>query len=87
MREKRRRQIGTKLVDDVFLEKFSASIAVLIEMGRSEIEAESLVRQILETNRTLSFEEVVRRALSPDDSPQDASIKQRERKGVNSRKV
>ncbi|MCA8434557.1 ATP-binding protein [Burkholderia seminalis] len=86
-REKRRRQIGTKLVDDAFLEKFSASVAVLIEMGRSEIEAESLVRRVLETDRTLSFEEVVRRALPPEDSPQGASIKQRGRKRVNFRKA
>ncbi|MBN3748322.1 ATP-binding protein [Burkholderia sp. Se-20373] len=67
-REKGRRRIGTNRVDDAFIETFSAAVAVLIEMGRSEIDAETLVRRILETDRRLSFEEVIRRALSPADS-------------------
>ncbi|MBN3769282.1 MULTISPECIES: ATP-binding protein [unclassified Burkholderia] len=86
-REKRRLQIGTKLVDDAFLESFSAAVAVLIEMGRSEIEAESLVRRILETDRTLSFEDVIRRALSPVDASQSVPIKRKGRPRVISRKV
>ncbi|WP_321818870.1 MULTISPECIES: ATP-binding protein [unclassified Burkholderia] len=63
-RERRRRKLGMDPESDGFLVTFSVSVAMLIEMGRTQIEAESLVRRILETDRKLSSEEVIRRALT-----------------------
>uniref|UniRef100_UPI001ABA5510 ATP-binding protein n=1 Tax=Burkholderia sp. BCC1640 TaxID=2676294 RepID=UPI001ABA5510 len=68
-REGRRHQLGTDAASERFLLTFSLSVAMLIEMGRTEIEAESLVRRILETDRKLSSEEVIRRALAEAESP------------------
>jgi hypothetical protein len=63
-RERQRRQLGTVQINDDYISTFVTSVAMLIEMGRTETEAESVARRILEADRTLSSEEVIRQALS-----------------------
>lgn len=63
-REGRRRRLGSAIVDDDVLSKFSICVAMLVELGRTQIEAESLVRCILATRPQLSPEDVIRLALA-----------------------
>lgn len=84
-REGRRRQLGMTPVSDGFLATYSVSVAMLIEMGRMEIEAESLVRRILESDPKLSSEEVIRRALAEPVSSRNASTQSKVRERGKSR--
>lgn len=62
--ERQRRMLRIDFNHDQFSQTFASCVGMLIEIGRTQIEAESVVRAILTAHPGLSSEEVIRKALS-----------------------
>lgn len=71
--ERERRRLRTVLPSDEFISTCVTCVAMLTEMGRTQIEAESLVRRILSASPGMSPEDVIRRVLTGGESSVDSS--------------
>jgi hypothetical protein len=79
--DRRRRELRLDFKHDAFTAIFSSCVAMLVEMGKSQNEAESVVRRILSNEPGLSALEVIRRALVPEE---DDNVSPKFRKVIGS---